>query len=397
MICKDEKYTYNDLFIVPAMVSNISHRSECNCFDRNGKLPFFASPMASVVNKDNINQWETNAITPIVPRTENFSTRITFSGKGKWVAWSLSEFVDLFVYGKQDMLPINECGETKALIDIANGHMIYALNSIEFAKSKAADKGYNLVVMYGNIANPLTYLEYARFGVDYIRCGIGSGDCCITSSNTGVHYPMASLIDECNQYKNSIYTINGDYYADYLNQRMPLKSIPKIVADGGIRNYSDTIKALALGADMVMVGTLFGSFFESASPFYLGEIEENDKDFDTKLTLRNYFNTIVDFNEKISMSENTKRKFIDMLPLSKTIFGMSTKKAQIAINGTATKTSEGVEKVVPIKYTIHQWTENMEHYLRTAMSYCNTATLEDFIGKQKLIKASVSSKMAINK
>ena len=59
---------------------------------------------------------------------------------------------------------------------------------------------------------------------------------CLTSANTGVHFPMASLIHECYQYKKK-----GNYNT-------------KIVADGGFRNYDDIIKAIMLGADYVMLG-----------------------------------------------------------------------------------------------------------------------------------------------
>ena len=58
--------------------------------------------------------------------------------------------------------------------------------------------------MMGNIANPETYLECAKCGVDYVRCSIGSGMGCITSSNLGLHFPNASLIDAIVTYKKGI-------------------------------------------------------------------------------------------------------------------------------------------------------------------------------------------------
>ncbi len=61
----------------------------------------------------------------------------------------------------------------------------------------------------------------------------------LTSKNVGVGYPMASLIKEC-------YDIS-----------CILDKPAKIVADGGMKNYSDIIKALGLGADMVMLGSIF--------------------------------------------------------------------------------------------------------------------------------------------
>ena len=79
---------------------------------------------------------------------------------------------------------------------------------------------------------------------------------CITTSNVSIHYPQASLINECYKIKQK-YSSDRDF-------------LPKIVADGGIRNYDHVIKALALGADYVMIGSLFAQCIESAGIKYMG-------------------------------------------------------------------------------------------------------------------------------
>lgn len=58
--------------------------------------------------------------------------------------------------------------------------------------------------MAGNIANPETYEEYCKAGIDYCRVGIGGGSGCNTSTFLGVHYPMGSLLKECNRIKQII-------------------------------------------------------------------------------------------------------------------------------------------------------------------------------------------------
>ena len=76
---------------------------------------------------------------------------------------------------------------------------------------------------------------------------------------------------------------------------------------------------------------------------------------------------------------------------------MSTKVAQKLIDKNKNITSEGVIKEIQIKYTIKQWTDNFISYLKSAMSYCNSKTLDDFIGEQNFIILSNGVFKTINK
>ena len=244
-------YTYEDVTIMPNVISLIEHRSECIPLDEEGMLPLFTAPMNTVVNSKNFGMFEDEMIHAILPRTESLTVRIENSIRGRWSAYSLTEFENVFC---NETEKLDEKNKIKALIDIANGHMKKNIELVRAAKNIYGD---NIIIMVGNIANPKTYAEYARVGVDYIRIGIGSGCGCLSSSNTGIHMPMATLIDETVEVKKSLENkwFNGEY-----------KKLPKIIADGGIRNYRDIIKALALGADYVMIGSVFAKMLESAAP-----------------------------------------------------------------------------------------------------------------------------------
>lgn len=379
MLNTEIKYTYNDVTIVPCAISDINSRSECNPYV-NGKLPIFAAPMASVIGEDNIQTFIENNITPILPRTINISSRIKYMEQGIWVAMSLNEFNDEFVKHTDKRIRHNIYN---ICIDVANGHMKQIYDSAVMAKNCASTNNYTLTIMTGNIANPETYEYICKINaeiswlnnykvIDYIRCGIGSGAVCITSPQTGVHYPMASLIDECKQIKR--------HYRE--------NTTPYIVADGGIRNYGDINKALALGADFVMVGTLFAGMLESASPLYEKSFNELGNT-ETTLISKNFNN------------EEDKRYFLNSYKknaLFKECFGMSTKKAQEQIkNDKKLKTSEGIQKLVPCTYTLKQWVENMESYLRSAMSYCGCYNIDEFNTKANLIVVSDGVKNSVNK
>ena len=313
--------------IVPATISYISSRSQCNPYTMYNYLPIFTAPMASVVSEDNYTIFNDNKIYPIIPRNIPFSIRLKLVNQGIWCAFSLMEADALYEYELND--------NSKILIDIANGHMKKLYDVAKKLKLKC--KTYQIMV--GNIANPDTYLyiseNYYEY-VDYIRVGIGGGNGCITSSNTGIHYPIASLIQECKKIKDAV---GG----------------PKIVADGGIRNYSDIIKALVLGADYVMVGSLFAQCEESAG-------------------------------EKFQRNGKQYVKF----------FGMASSDGQISITGEKSKTSEGITKELPVNYKLSTWRENMEDYLKSAMSYLNAKDLSD-LPKSKIVVISNNTKDSINK
>ena len=192
MLIKEMKYSYNDIAIVPAVKSNVEHRSECNPFTgqfNNSDLPIFTAPMSTVVNEQNFNLFEKNHIIPILPRNFDLETRIDYLRRGKWTAVGLQEFEDLFINNDWDM---EIYPDVNVLIDIANGHMSKLHDMIYYAKVKYKWSN-RFKIMAGNIANPYTYVELAKAGADFVRMSIGSGSGCITSTQTGIHYPIAFI------------------------------------------------------------------------------------------------------------------------------------------------------------------------------------------------------------
>ena len=382
MILNKVGYSYNDLKIVPAVYSEVKSRSQCNPFYEDGMLPIFASCMSTVVDDTNYEIFEKNKITPVIPRNIELTKRLCLMNDGKWVALSLNEFKDYFV--NKPHIPhkiYNVC------VDIANGHMVDLYEACKEAKRLSFANEYCVNIMAGNIANPETYewicvnnkifnsnINLYEACIDYIRLSIGTGSECTTSSNVGCHYPIASLIDECYQIKQRL-------YEEELETPIPL---PMLVADGGTRNFDHINIALALGADYVMIGGLFAEMYESASPLMLKTLPDD-------WTGRAYFEADYQYTD-----ESKKRNDIKNRELYKECYGMSTKKAQ-ALIGKANKTAEGKHSMLRVRYTLKQWTENMESYLRSIMSYCNAFTLEDYIGKQKLIPCSPGTMLAINK
>lgn len=364
MILKETGFGYNDITIIPAMYSNVNSRSECIATYDNNKLPIFAAPMSSVIDDNNYTKFNEVGVTPVIPRSVNLEKRINLCNQGEWIAVSLNEYKD-FIFNSFNDFTIDKI---KICIDVANGHMKQIYDLCFKSKHIMHER---LSLMVGNIANPHTYMyinslkdEDGSRLIDYVRCGIGSGAGCITSSNTSIHMPMASLIDDCNRF-----TKHSD------NDTM-------IIADGGIRNYSDVIKALALGADYVMIGSLFAKCIESCGDKYAYYKSSNDYVFIHDNTLMSYWD-----NEERGKSFNIVNKF----------YGMASAQGQIAISGKKTKTSEGITKYLDVIYTLPQWTQNMKDYIKSAMSYCDCFDIKHFIGTQVCIVNSLGEINAVNK
>ena len=439
MIIEKPGYSYRDLTVVPATISEISSRSECNPYiDDNKTLPIFTAPMASVVSEDNMDVFRSSGVIPIMPRNIPLDVRLNNISSGHWIALSLSEFRHSFVNNATESM---RDLSFKICIDIANGHMISLYEACCDAKINSLKFGYNLTLMTGNIGNPETYrwicehncVDYEKkvMAVDYIRCGIGNGSGCTTTSNCSCHYPIASLIDAC-------YSIKQAYSIVPVNYRPAM--CPKIIADGGIRNYDHVIKALALGADYVMIGSLLAQCIESAgfkssrqdarkvrlrfpierysdlSCDYNGcwtgnltdeYIEDSLKAWKQRVEIskqnveaNDSDCNITEYNDALSSLWERKeelKKEHNIGRIEVKFFGMASADGQKSMTGEKTKTAEGITKWLPVKYTLAGWVDNMVSFLRSAMSYCGCKTLEEFIGGPDLIVNSPAEIEAVNK
>lgn len=324
-------YDFDDILIEPAIFSKIKSRNDINTRNIWGNYPLLTAPMDTVVNENNFVHFKNNGIMPVLPRVPKI--------KNDWVdtniflSYSLQDFEKIFLENK---VRVSDGQRILALIDVANGHMEHLY---EIAKKAKKIYGYSMCLMIGNVANPKTFHEYCKIGVDMIRLGIGNGNGCLTTVQTGVGYPMASLLSECNEIRK-----NSDCRSD-------------IVADGGFKKYSDIIKALALGADFVMLGSILNKTLESA-----GETTKENGE-----TVNQY-------------SSVAKEMFHAELPLYKVFRGMSTKEVQKSWGKENLTTSEGVIRKNRVEYTIKGWVQNFDSYLRSAMSYTGKKDLYQFIG-----------------
>jgi IMP dehydrogenase len=340
------KFDFDDITLVPSILSRIESRSEINL---PPLLPLVASPMNSVLSirkKDRFHEEFLNSLLKemmvCVPRNYEYSKytelfKHSSLNKSMFKSISLQEFklIETDFKTFENLILEDEC----ILVDIANGHMRKLLDLSKLFIKKFPKKK----LMIGNIANPYTYDEFSKIGVHYCRISIGSGSVCTSSSNAAIHYPMASLIYECN------------------NIRQANRHESKIVADGGFKNFSDIIKSLALGSDYVMLGGILNKCLDSDSHPYLWK------------------------KIKITNMDLAKWLYKNKFPLYKRHVGMSTKEIQKVWGNKKLKTSEGIVKWNKVDHTLDGWVENFNDYLKSAMSYLNCANLEELKEKANFI------------
>lgn len=330
-------YSLDEICLIPATVSEIEHRSDVNVFTNKNKYPIFTSPMACVVDDSNFEILKEHKLNVIIPRSVSWSSRLQHLKAGDWVAVGFKEAQYIYEYLELEVFAVTNT--IRLCIDQANGHMKSLLKLCKNLKERF---GSNIKIMTGNIANPYAYKEYAKAGIDYIRCSIGSGNVCTTSVQTGMHYPMGSLLIKLKEEK--------DFVQKSIKLGAKYLSTPKIIADGGFKRIDQCVKALALGADFVMLGEILAKSEEAC-----GQIVPS-----------------------AGMGDRYRE-----------YFGMSTERAQIIVNKNSLypienftpKHSEGQVKSTKISYALKEWTADFEHALRSSMSYAGSKNLNQFIGK----------------
>lgn len=224
-----------------------------------------------------------------------------------------------------------EAGCDIICVDIAHGHSDLAINAIKNLRKEFGDK---LPIIAGNVATEEGTLDLINAGADCIKVGIGSGSICITRIVTGCGIPQITAIMKCSKVAKK-------------------ENIP-IIADGGIKNSGDITKALAAGANSVMIGSLLAGTDESPGIV----IMKQGKKFKFYKGLASaQANIEKRFFEKGFIEE----EMIDYVP-------------------------EGLEAIVPYRGSVHEVIAQLVGGLRSGMSYCGARNIKELQENAKFIK-----------
>lgn len=235
----NQSLTYDDISLIPTQVSRIKSRTEattnCSFLGLRLNVPVMSSPMDSVTGIEMAKELTNLGSLGIVNRFDSSLDAVLNSKNGKGI-----KAVSIAL--NSDLKTIEKIAEKKYLIciDTANANNKEVLKKTEMIKKK-----FDVKIIVGNIAHGGTLEQLENAGADAVRVGIGSGSVCTTSIQTGIGIGQVS-------------SLLNIYFS-----RMQKKLKIKIIADGGVKSPGDVAKAIALGADVVMLGRMLSGTRET--------------------------------------------------------------------------------------------------------------------------------------
>lgn len=215
-------------------------------------------------------------------------------------------------------------------IDTAHGHSKGVIDACKMVKEQFKD----LDVVVGNIATAEAAEALAKAGADAIKVGVGPGSICTTRVIAGVGMPQLSAVYEAAR------AVKG-------------KNIP-IIADGGIRFSGDLVKAIAAGANCIMIGSLLAGTEEAPGEVIIYEGRK--------------FKTYRGMGSVEAMEDGSKDRYF-----------------QDAEDDVKKLVPEGIVGRVPYKGVVAEVLYQLTGGLKAGMGYCGAATVED-LKKAKFVK-----------
>ena len=244
-------------------------------------------------------------------------------GAGVGITNDLLERVDALYKAKVDII----------VLDSAHGHSQNVINALKKVKAAYPD----LPVIAGNVATAAGCEDLIKAGADCVKIGMGPGSICTTRVVAGIGVPQITAIMDC-------YEVSKKY------------GVP-IIADGGIQYSGDIVKALAAGANVCMMGSMFAGTEESP-----GEIV---------LYAGRSYKTYRGMGSIAAMEDGSKDRYFQ--------------------SGQKKLVPEGVEGMVAYKGKAEDIVFQMIGGIKSGMGYCGAPTIEQLQANAEFVKITAAS------
>lgn len=312
--------SFDDVLLTPKK-SDICSRQEIDLTSKIGdfsfKLPIISSPMDTVTEISMASTMNLYGGLGVVHRYNTIEEQVNLCSMGAW-----RRAAAIGVSGEEYLeraLALAAVGIRILCVDVAHGHH----SLMEEALGNLRDKlGNSVYLIAGNVATLEAFNDLSDWGADAVRVGIGGGSICSTRIQTGHGVPTFQSVLDCS-----------------VSDRETV-----LIADGGIKNSGDIVKALAAGADFVMLGSLLAGTDESPG--------------------------------SVHSSSNGKKY--------KVYRGMASVEAQVDWRGEA-RSLEGISTTIPHKGSVKPILDALAQNIKSGLSYSGSRNIQEFQSKAQFI------------
>jgi IMP dehydrogenase len=262
-------------------------------------------------------------------------TQYPFACKDQWGRLRVGAAVGVGPDCEERVDALTKAGVDVIVVDTAHGHSRNVLESVRFIRRRHPD--LNLIA--GNVATEEGTAALIDAGVNGVKVGVGPGSICTTRVISGVGVPQITAIASC--------------------AKAAARSNTPIISDGGIKYSGDITKAIAAGADSVMIGSLFAGTEESPG-------------------------------ETILYQGRTYKVYRGMGSLGAMKEGSRDRYGQADVNEEAKLVPEGIEGQVPYKGSLAFIIHQMVGGLRAGMGYLGCRTIGDLKAKARFMRITTA-------
>tara|TARA_B100000131_G_scaffold277233_1_gene280932 strand:+ start:1585 stop:2607 length:1023 start_codon:yes stop_codon:yes gene_type:complete len=323
--------SYDDVLLVP-QYSDIESRKALytsNELDNNItlELPIISSPMDTVTEYGMAYAMHTNGGLGIIHRYNSVEEQAKIVGymsdetDGSGIIGAAIGVTGDYQERASEL--INN-GANVLCVDVAHGHHSMMRDALKHLKET---HGRNVHIMAGNVATAEGCLALASWGADSVRVGIGGGSICSTRLVSGHGIPTFQSVIDC------------------VGAGCPVP----IIADGGMKTSGDVVKALAAGADFVMLGSMLAGTDQAPGQVF----------------------------------DNGNKKY-------KVYRGMASSEAQVNWRG-KTSTPEGISTTIPYKGDVNNILADLRGGIQSGMSYSGARTIVELQSKAQFIRQTPAS------
>ena len=325
-----ETVSFDDVLLQPKY-SEIESRSQIdisNYLDDYTylSLPVLSSPMDTVTETDMATAISSSGGLGVIHRYNTIEEQVELAKKVRGhVACAVGVTGDY----EARAASLVEAGCRILCLDVAHGHHALVRKALSTLRKAFDYKTHKVHLMAGNVATLEAFNDLADWGADSIRVGIGGGSICSTRLNTGHGVPTYQSVVDC---------ARSDRDA-------------KLIADGGIKNAGDIVKALAAGADFVMLGSMLAGTDESPGETFT--------------------------------SENKKYKVYR---------GMASRSAQMDWRGKSSS-PEGVSTTIPYKGSVVDILQDIAGNVKSGFSYTGVQNLKNLQSKATFLRQTPAGQL----